>query len=568
MRNSEQPARYPLPRLWRQSRLVTVMPMVKLGNKVLFSFSMYKKMRTACLLSILAALSLEGSFALGPWTTLDAAAQSILQEKTNEPPFDKLELFAFFAAGPISSYSAYVIQQRGSNFTPDRDFISYFPIPEKQNILRNVKPRVAHTPSLDRDQAYELIRKAYDAQRNHKFASASESYQQALQLAANSASLHLAYASNLLLSHNYSTADEQMRQSIKLWPENAEAHGMLALSMTLQRRSAEAELESKEALRIYPQHQSAKFTLAHSLINQHKYKEALPVVREAMSAMPSMTALGKFLGIALVETGDTAAGIEQLSSYVKLAPSDAEGHYYLGVALRLKGSAAEAHAQFIEATRLQPNNPQFEVATHPDTTVSGPDPNSGPRSEDGTVSGNTYSNRFFGFTYQFPKGWAVLSAEAARAILEIGGNIISTGDPTEQDLNKAAREKGHQLLYVMESRTGNQPISGRTVMVSAIEMRPSPLTAESYTKALGQRFREKGGALEVKGFPEERAIGGRSFWKQDNLIHTASGTAYGVQFLTTEKGYLLMFSLSAPDPKTLEDLEKTLESIHFLKGLG
>lgn len=527
---------------------------------------MTKRLSAAFILPLLALQSTQRTLARSPWTSLDVAVQSIIQEKTNEPPFDKLELFAFFAAGPINSYSAYVIQQFGTTFTPDSDFVSCFPIPEKQNILRNVKPRIAHKPSPDRDHAYEVLRKAYDAQRNHQFVSASEKYQQALQLAPNSATLHLAYASNLLLSQNYASADQQMRQSIQLWNENAEAHAMLALSMTLQRRNAEAEVESKEALRIYPLHQSAKFTLAHSLINQHKYKEALPVVREAMVALPSMTPLRKFLGIALVETGDTSAGIEQLSSYVKLAPTDAEGHYYLGVALRLKGSSEEAHGQFLEATRLQPSNPQFEVAAHPDRAVPDPNPSPGPKPEDGTVSGNTYSNRFFGFTYQFPKGWAVLSAEAARAILEIGGNIISTGDPTEQDLKKAAREEGHQLLYVMESRTGNQPISGRTLMVSAIEMRPAPINAESYLKALGQRLREKGNAFEVKGSPEERAMGGRIFWKHDILIHTASGTACEAQFVTTEKGYLLLFSLSAPDPKNLQDLEKTLESVHFLQG--
>jgi tetratricopeptide (TPR) repeat protein len=248
---------------------------------------------TAFLASILSVLSVENGFARRPWTPPDAVAQSTIQG--DEPAFDKLELFAFFAGGPINSYSAYVIQQRGTNFTPDANFISSFPIPEKQNILRNVKPRFAHAPSPNRDQAYELVRKAYDAQRNHRFVSASESYQQALQLAPNSATLHLAYASNMLLLHNYASADEQMRQSIVLWPENAEAHSMLALSMTLQRRNAEAELESREALRIYPQHLTAKFTLAHSLTNERKYKEALPVIREAMAALPSMTALRKFL---------------------------------------------------------------------------------------------------------------------------------------------------------------------------------------------------------------------------------------------------------------------------------
>jgi tetratricopeptide (TPR) repeat protein len=100
-----------------------------------------------------------------------------------------------------------------------------------------------------------------------------------------------------------------------------------------------------------------------------------------------MTALRKFLGIALVETGDTASGIEQLSSYVKIAPDDAEGHYYLGVALRLKGSFSDAHTEFLEALRLQPNNPQYEVAAHPGAAASTADTAGGPRPEDdGSIS--------------------------------------------------------------------------------------------------------------------------------------------------------------------------------------
>jgi Flp pilus assembly protein TadD len=527
---------------------------------------MSKRFSAMFLLSLLAISGREGSCARTFWTPLSAVTQSIFQTEAAELPFDKLELFAFFAAGPINSYSAYIIQKRGTNFTPDGDFISLFPIPEKQNIMRNVKPRVAHTSSPDRDQAYELARKAYDAQRNHQFASANPSYEQALQLAPNSATLHLAYASNLLQAHNYPAADEQMHQSVKLWPENAEAHAMLGLSLTLQRRNAEAELESREALRIYPQHQTAEFMLAHSLINQRKYKEAIPVIRDAMTALPSMNVLRKFLGIALVETGDTSGGIEQLSSFVKLAPNDAEGHYYLGVALRLKGSFAEAHEQFTEATRLQPNNPQYEVAAHPDTALTSPSPNLGPRPEDGTISGNTYSNRFFGFTYQFPIGWAVLSSEAARAIVEIGGSIISTGDPTEQDLKKAVRAEQRPLLFVMEARSGNQPISGKTIMISALEMQPTTMTAETYVKSLAQRFKQAGGPIAVQGSPEERAVGGLTFWKQDIVVRTATGTGYGTQFIAVYKKYLLIFALSAPDSKSLADLEKTLESIHFLEA--
>jgi hypothetical protein len=204
------------------------------------------------------------------------------------------------------------------------------------------------------------------------------------------------------------------------------------------------------------------------------------------------------------------------------------------LAFRLKGSSAQAHEEFLEATRLQPNNPQYEVAAHPDAAVSAPN---GPKPEDGTVSGNTYTNKFFGFTYQ-----------------------------SEQDLKKAVKQESHQLLFVMESRSGNQPISMKSVMVSVLEMQPTPITAEAYIKALGQQLGQTGKAMEASGSPEERSIGGQPFWKQNLLTRTAIGTSYGAEFVTTDQGYLLMFLLAAPDPKTLEDLEKSLESVHFLRG--
>ena len=461
----------------------------------------------------------------------------------------------------------HVIQERGTDFTPDATFISSFPFPSMQEILRTVKPRAFHARSLDRDQAFILLRKAYDAQRNRQFASANESYQQALQLSPNSATLHAAYAANLLLSLNYASSDEQSRLCLNLWPDDAEAHAMLALSMTLQKRFPDAELESREALRIFPQHKSAMFTLAHSLTNQRKYKEALPVVRQAMEALPNMTALMKFLGIALVETGDTTSGIEKLSSYVRIDPTDAEGHYYLGVALRVKGSSAEAHSQFLEALRLQPNNVQYEVAAQPELAVPATSTELGPKPEDGSISGNIYTNRFFGFTYEFPKKWGVLSSGAARSTVEIGELLTSTGDPTEEDLKKAGGRQTHPLLYVMEGRIGNQPLSMKTVMAIAFDIQSVPgMTAESYLKSIVQRAKQTGAAMEASGSPEERSIGGRSFWKGNFLVRTATGTNYGCQYVRADKGYLLVFSLAGPDVAGLNEVEKSLSSIHFLNN--
>lgn len=486
--------------------------------------------------------------------------------KINQPPFDELELFAFCAGGPMDSYVVQVVQERGTNFTPDSTFIASFPTTSFQSVLKSIKPRSSETPSQSREQAYQLLRQAWDAQRNGRYATADQSYRKALQLAPKSATLHSAYADDLLFSKNYPQAEGEARQSLQLWPDNADAHAMLALSLTAQKQFVDGETEAHAALRIFPQQHSAMLALAVSLPHLHKFNEAIAFLQKIMPVLPNVAELRKLMGISLIETGEVDAGIDQLNSYLKAVPEDAEGHYYLGVGLRLKGSSAEAHGQFLEATRLQPNSPAYEAAAHPDTPVSAPNSTNSAKPEDGTVSGNTYANNFFAFTYQFPMGWAVLSAEAARGMIEIGGNFISTGDPTEQDLKRAARAEGHQLLYVMESRAGNKPISGRTVMVSALEIHASRITAESYVKALGQRFTQTGSPLEMKASPEERAIGGRTFWMQKFLVHTATGTGCTAQFVTTEKGYLLMFSLAAPDSETLEDLEKSLESIRFLHG--
>jgi Flp pilus assembly protein TadD len=523
-----------------------------LGTMVFFFF-MWNKPTAAILLVVLSGFGVTAA------THISIGGQSNAQTKADVAPFDKLELFAFLAARPMNSYAAYVIQQRGTDFTPGNDFISIFP--DKRNILENLKPRAARKMTADRDRAYELARKANDDW--GRFSSASEKYQQALQLAPDSATLHLANASVLLLAHNYASADEQARLSIQIWPEDAEAHVLLGLCMMQQRRNADAELEAKEVLRVFPQHATAKFILAHSLINEHKYQEALPAIRDAKAVLPSTTALTKFLGIALFETGDTAGGILQLSVYLKMEPSDAEAHYMLGVALRQKGDAAKAHEQFLEAARLQPNIPQFEAAAHPDGPTATTSETPGPKPEDGNVSGNIYTNNFFGFRYQYPNGWSVLSKEAARGMIEVGGNMISTGDPTEQDLKNVGKRNGHTLFFAMEAYRASQPLSGRSIVVSAIDLKSVPTTAEAYVKAFVQRFNQEGGALEAKGTPAEVTKGGREFWRQQFLIHTATGTLISEQFATTEKAYLLLFGFSATSAEGLSDVEKTLDSLQF-----
>jgi len=209
----------------------------------------------------------------------------------------------------------------------------------------------------------------------------------------------------------------------------------------------------------------------------------------------------------------------------------------------------------------------YEAAAHPDPSGSATDAVSGPKLEDGNILENVYTNSFFGFTYEFPKGWVSLSSEAARAVLEIGAALISTGDPTEVDIRKAAGRRGHPLLYVVEPGVGNQPIPMKSVMVSALDSGDAPeLTPELFLKSLSKRFKQTGLPMVVNEAPEEITIAGRSFWKATFAAQTAMGSHYTAQFVTMDKGHLLMFVVGGPDPASLHEIEKSLGLIHFLHG--
>ena len=95
-----------------------------------------------------------------------------------------------------------------------------------------------------------------------------------------------------------------------------------------------------------------------------------------------------------------------------------------------------------------------------------------------------------------------------------GAALILKGDPTEVDIKKAAGSKSHPLHYFVERGTGNQTIPLKSVIDIAMD--------------IGQ------------------------------MTHCAS------QFVTTDKGYLVMFVAGGPDPASQQEIEKSLGSIHFV----
>lgn len=488
------------------------------------------------------------------------------------PPFDRLELLAFLAGQGRALYEMQAICQRGIDFTPDSSFLAALGIygvsPDAVDAVKTFKPRGAGKPSPDRVSAYGLLDVALTDKHNKQLASANEDFVRALQLAPDSATLHLAYAKNLLLLKNYPEAEVQARQSLKLWPEDAEADVALALALGGQKRDSEATPEARQALQIFPDHKAALIELGFSLARSGEYKESIPILEQALSRTPELPLIRKHLGASMVHTGDFDAAIDQLTLFLNTNQSDAEAHYLLGVALRAKGKRDEALAEFREAARIEPSNPLYSAVAASDdskeTTSATPRP-AGPQPDDSFFSDNIYTNTFFAFSYEFPRGWIVQKAEAGKALVRLGLSLLANNDPTMPDLAEAIASNAHQLLVVTKQTTKGISTESSIIQIQAMDARSAPdlKSGEDFLK-LGTEFLTRTGlSYSVVAKPEQSTIAGRTFWRIA-LDFTVKGViSHAVETMTIEKGYVLLFVFASPDASKLDELLHTMQSLRF-----
>src|SRR4029077_20448366 len=215
---------------------------------------------------------------------------------------------------------------------PDPKFLSVVESLRNAHVVieavKELKPREVFALSPQREAGYDALTRAVDKRGGMQYSAEADEEQKAIQFAPKSASLLLAYASNLLMQKKYPEAEIQCRQSLQIWPENADGFTVLATSLIGQNRDSEAVPEAREALKIFPRHKGALVALGMSLTRSKQYAEAIPVLRDGVQHVREMPLLKKDLGVSLYHTGDVDGAIKELDDYLRIVPNDAEAHYY------------------------------------------------------------------------------------------------------------------------------------------------------------------------------------------------------------------------------------------------
>jgi TonB family protein len=503
---------------------------------------------------------------------LPSACTALATGTPSAPPFDRLEFLAFAFANFDVPYAKRMICQRGIDFNPDSPTLQIFRInrvtPGLVETASNLKPRPASNPSPDRERAFATLQLALEDMRGGQEGAADVNFKRSIELAGDSATLHSAYALYLTKTHRAVEAEAQSRRSLELWQENADAHVGLAVELSLLGREVDAVSEARQALQIFPDHTGALVALGFALTRSGQYTEAIPILRKASVHAPNMTLIHKHLGGCLVHTRDFAAAIEQLNTFLKTAPDDAEAQYFLGVALRETNKKDEAQTHLREASRLDPDNPVYSTAaTPPDykPEVTDNSTSSEIRPDEGAVSGNTYSNTFFGFSYQFPKGWTVLDPRKNEFLLRMSGSVIANGDPILSDVSEAAARNSHSLLLVAKETIKGISATSTLISIQALDKRFAPhvKSDEELANSLFEVNRARGLAVSVIGSPEKVSIAGNQFWELKMEFSMKNAVSHGVEVVMIEKSYLLLFAFASVDASKLDDLVGTMQSLRF-----
>jgi hypothetical protein len=188
------------------------------------------------------------------------------------------------------------------------------------------------------------------------------------------------------------------------------------------------------------------------------------------------------------------------------------------------------------------------------------------RPESGSTSDNLYTNDFFGFTYEFPKGWAVEDEQTKKYVMELSKAAMSAGDPAKKAVVEEQMKRTHVLLTVHQRPYGTPvPVNPAiTVMATDVSVAPGIQSGRDQLLALKMGLPQQRLDFKIIREPTDCTFGGRPFSRMDITVEAANGkTLYLSHVALVLNRYGIDFMFTAQGSDQLEVLVQTLNTLQF-----
>ena len=211
---------------------------------------------------------------------------------------------------------------------------------------------------------------------------------------------------------------------------------------------------------------------------------------------------------------------------------------------------------------------QFVMPAPPPSTPSATGAAGNP--EDGRVIEGGYQNNFFGFRFDFPKGWVVHGEETRKALAETGEELFAGDNEVEKSALRAAHKRSYNLLAVFEFPFGtpDKKNRGLQLVVENIAFAPGIKDGKDYLAIMQKTLASSQLPMNYVGTSEKVTYDGVDFYRQDIQPANANVEVYEVFLVTVQNGYAICFVYSAHDKSGAEDGAKSLSSFHKVTSLA
>ena len=191
--------------------------------------------------------------------------------------------------------------------------------------------------------------------------------------------------------------------------------------------------------------------------------------------------------------------------------------------------------------------------------------------EDGSISGNVYTNDFFEFTFEFPSGWFVQTDGTKESVGESGRGTANKGDLGEKGILDPLTIGTHPLLHLLQHPIGaSAPVNPEILILAGDVSCSAGLdTGEKILLGLKMELARHYSNFQVIHEPMNVTLGGKVFSRMDARMDSPNGISlYQTYASTVLNGYALVFVLDAGKPKRLDDLFQTLNTLQFKARLA
>ena len=180
----------------------------------------------------------------------------------------------------------------------------------------------------------------------------------------------------------------------------------------------------------------------------------------------------------------------------------------------------------------------------------------------GTLKGNLYTNNFFGFSVELPKGWKILDKDQLRTLQgRVVEKTVERGGNRERGEISALTQMAGAVDDVRKPGTERRIVAiFATPVDPQIGLRPPD---EEMLRHLADRTRERHSNSQFLTEPQACEFGGQKLWKADLQTTYPDHVRFSRELLLPDRRSFVAILLGASNRSELDEMESVFRSLKF-----